>query len=143
VISLTDFFTAASRRHNDVILLPAIRIVSGNDFVPAGQCTGHRLKGPVRVQQLNCCVKKRQTFLHQPAASRQPKSPSCRLRYLGCHAASCLPHTHPYSVDELKRRLIDVWCGLEQSIFDEVIDQWRGRHRACVHAKGGHSEYSL
>ena len=38
-MSLTDFFDAASRRHNDVILLPAIRIVSGNDFVPAGQCT--------------------------------------------------------------------------------------------------------
>jgi len=28
-----------------------------------------------------------------------------------------------HSVDELKRRLIDVWCRLEQSIFDEVIDQ--------------------
>ena len=40
MLSLTDFFEAASRRHNDVILLPAIRRVSGNDFVPAGQCTG-------------------------------------------------------------------------------------------------------
>jgi len=27
--------------------------------------------------------------------------------------------------------------------FDEAIDQWRRRHRACVHAKGGHFEYSL
>jgi len=26
-----------------------------------------------------------------------------------------------HSVDELKRPLIDVWCGLEQSIFDEAI----------------------
>jgi len=39
MISLTDFFGAASRCHSDVILLPAIRRVSGNDFVPAGQCT--------------------------------------------------------------------------------------------------------
>jgi len=31
------------------------------------------------------------------------------------------------SVDELKRRLIDVSGALEQSIFDEVIDKWRGR----------------
>jgi len=31
------------------------------------------------------------------------------------------------SVDELKRRIIDVSGGLEQSIFDEVIDKWRGR----------------
>jgi len=36
MISLTDFFDAASRRHNDVILLPAISRVSGDDFVPAG-----------------------------------------------------------------------------------------------------------
>jgi len=48
-----------------------------------------------------------------------------------------------HSVDALKRRLINVWCGLEQSTFDETIDQWRGRHRACVHAKGGQFEYSL
>ena len=61
MISLTDFFGAAWRRHNDVILLPAIRRMSGNDFVfqqdsaPAHHTT--------HVQQLNCCVKKRQTFL--------------------------------------------------------------------------------
>jgi len=48
-----------------------------------------------------------------------------------------------HSADELKRRLIDVWCGLEQSIFDEAIDQWRRRHRACVRVKEGHFEYSL
>jgi len=41
VISLTDFFDAASRRHIYVILLPVIRRVSFNDLsVPAGQCTG-------------------------------------------------------------------------------------------------------
>ena len=41
-------------------------------------------------------------------------------------------HRQIYSVDALKRRLIDVWCGLELSIFYEAIDQWRGRHRACA-----------
>jgi len=48
-----------------------------------------------------------------------------------------------HGVDKLRRRLIDVWCGLEQSNIDEAIDQWRGRLRACVCAKGGHFEYSL
>ena len=24
----------------------------------------------------------------------------------------------------LKRQLIDVWCGLEQTIFDEATDEW-------------------
>jgi len=52
-------------------------------------------------------------------------------------------HRQIHSVDELKRRLIDVWCGLKQSIFDEAIDQWRGRHQSHVHAKAGHLEYSL
>ena len=40
MLSLTDFFGAASWHHNDVILLPAIYRVPGNHFVPAGQCTG-------------------------------------------------------------------------------------------------------
>jgi len=61
VISLTDFFNAGSRRHNDVILLPAIRRVSGNDFVfQQDSAPTHRA---AHMQQLNCCVKKRQTFL--------------------------------------------------------------------------------
>ena len=72
------------------------------------------------VQQLDCCVKKRQTLLRPPVASKQPISQSCELRDLG------------HSMDELKRRFIDVWCGLEQSIFDEAIDHWRGRHTACM-----------
>jgi len=33
-------------------------------------------------------------------------------------------HRQIHGVDELKRRLIDVSCGLEQSIFNEAIDQW-------------------
>jgi len=32
-------------------------------------------------------------------------------------------HRQIHSVDELKWRLIDVWCDLEQLIFDETIDQ--------------------
>jgi len=52
-------------------------------------------------------------------------------------------HRQIHSVDELKRRLINVLCGFEQSIFDETIDQWQGRHRTCVHAKRGHFKYRL
>ena len=33
-----------------------------------------------------------------------------------------VPYRQIHSVDELKRRLIDVWCGFEQSIIDEAID---------------------
>jgi len=68
VISLTDFFDAASRRHNDVILLLAIRRVSGNDFVfQQDSAPAHRA---AHVQQLNYCVMKRQTFM-RPACDLQ------------------------------------------------------------------------
>ena len=61
VISATDFFDVASRRHNDIILLPAIRRVSGNDFVfQQGSAPAQRAE---HVQQLSVGVKKRQTFL--------------------------------------------------------------------------------
>jgi len=52
--------------------------------------------------------------------------------------------TKIHTIDELKQRLIEVWCGLEQSTaFDMAIEQWRGRLRACVRAKRGHFEHSL
>ena len=52
MISLTDFFYTALLRHNDVILLPAIHGVSGNDFVPAGQCTGTPCRACATVELL-------------------------------------------------------------------------------------------
>ena len=93
VISLTDFLDAASRRHNDVILLPVIRKVSGNDCVSQqDSALAHRA---AHVQQLNCCVKKRQTFLcPKSMAFKHSISQSCGLRDLGCHSASCLPQTN-------------------------------------------------
>jgi len=55
----------------------------------------------------------------------------------------CVYQRQIHSVDELKRQIIDSWCGLEQSIFDEATDQWRGKIRACIRAKGGYFEYNL
>jgi len=118
VISITGFFDVASRRHNDVILLPAIRRVSGNDFV--FQKDSPLAHPAVHVAAVELLRKETPIFL----ASKQPRSKACVLRDLSCHAASCLPQTN-HSLDELKRWLIDVWCCPEQSIFDEAIDQWR------------------
>jgi len=38
-------------------------------------------------------------------------------------------------IAELKERLIDVWDGLQQSVVDEAIDEWRKRLPACVPVK--------
>jgi len=44
---------------------------------------------------------------------------------------------------ELRQLLLLVWRGLEQSLIDDVVDQWPTRMRACVRASGGHFEYIL
>jgi DDE superfamily endonuclease len=46
-------------------------------------------------------------------------------------------------VDELKLRLIEAWSGIQQSVIDHAICQWRVRLNACVKAKGKHFEHML
>jgi len=46
-------------------------------------------------------------------------------------------------VDELRERLISVWCELDQSVVKHAIDEWRRRLSACVHAEGRHFEHYL
>jgi len=58
-----------------------------------------------------------------------------------CRQSTDLKKIH--TINELKQRLIEVWCGLEQSTVDMAIVQWRKKLRACVRATGGHFEHSL
>ena len=44
--------------------------------------------------------------------------------------------TRIHDIDELRQRLIAVWCGLEQRTVDDAIDQWQRSLRACVNVKG-------
>jgi len=140
VIFLTDFFDAASRRHSDVILLPAIRRVSGNGFIPAGQCTGTPCRARATVELL-----RQETPNFLAPILWPPNSPDLNpVDYeIWAVMQHRVYHRQIHSEDELKRRIIDVWCGLEQSIFDEAIDQCQRPHLECVHAKGGHFEYTL
>ena len=42
-----------------------------------------------------------------------------------------------HNIDKLKQRLVHVWHGMvDQTIIDSAIDEWHGRLRACVQAKG-------
>ena len=47
------------------------------------------------------------------------------------------------NADDLKRRLIAAWSGIQQSVIDKAIDQWRVQLRACVKANGRHFEHLL
>ena len=51
--------------------------------------------------------------------------------------------TKVQNVNDLKRRLINVWADMQQSGIDDAIDQWRKRLHACVQARGGHFEHVL
>ena len=51
--------------------------------------------------------------------------------------------TKVQNVNDLKRRLINVWADMQQSVTDDVIDQWRKRLHACVRARGGQFEHTL
>ena len=114
--------------------------VSGNDFVPAGQCTGTPCHARASVELL-----RQETANFLASKLWPPNSPDLipvdyEIWAVMQHRVYC---RQIHSVDELKRQLIDVWCDLEQSIFDEIIDQWQGRFWACVLAKGGNFEYSV
>jgi len=118
MISLTDFFSADSRRHNDVMLLPAIRRVSGNDFV------FQQDSAPVQCATVELLCQEMPNFLAPNLWP--PNSPDLyRLEYeIWAVMQHCVYHRQIHSAYDLKRRLIDVWCGLEQSISDEAIDKW-------------------
>jgi len=113
-ILVTDFFEAASRCHNDVILLPATRRVSGNDFVPAGQCTSTLRRERATVELL--CPETPNFLAHN---LWPPDSPY--LSPVNYKIWAVMQHRvyrrQIHSVDKLKRRLIDVWCYLDQSFF--------------------------
>jgi len=76
VISLTDFFGAASLRHDDIPASFSVYLftVTAN-FV----CVGHTYRARQRQEMTN--------FLR----------PTYGLHW-GCHAVSCLPETKPYIV---------------------------------------------
>ena len=47
------------------------------------------------------------------------------------------------NADELKLRLIEAWLGIQQSVADQAIDEWRVHLNSCVKAKGKHIENML
>jgi len=52
-------------------------------------------------------------------------------------------HSIVKDVEELRERLISVWCELDHSVVNHAIDEWRLHLSACVDAEGGHFELYL
>jgi len=104
------------------------------------QCTGTLCAA--HVQQLNCCVKKHQTFLR----------PSCGLQTAKISVLWITRSVLSCSIVSITDKSIVQmnWNGgssmsgavLNSRLLTRLLttDQWRRRHRACVRAKGGHFE---
>ena len=47
------------------------------------------------------------------------------------------------NLDQLKKRLVNVWRSMKQCDIDDAINEWRRRLQACVRMRGGHFEHIL
>ena len=57
-------------------------------------------------------------------------------------AAACISEENKHR-GRVEAAPVDVWQGMQQSLLDNAIDEWRKRLRACIRAKGGHFEHML
>ena len=46
-------------------------------------------------------------------------------------------------MDELWKRLVATWAEFQQSVVDDVVDQWRKRLEACTRAEDGQFKHLL
>ena len=126
---------------NNVYRLPATRRISGNDFVPAGQCTDTPRRARATVER---CVKKPQAFLR----------PTCGLQTAQISVLWITRSGLSRGIVFTRDKFI-VWMNwnagssmsgavLNSQVLTRLLTSGdRERHQACVHAKGGHFEYSL
>jgi len=97
---------------------PAIYRASGSDFVPAGRCTVTPRGARVTVELL-----RQETPNFLAPYLWPPNSPDLSpVDYeIWAFMQHRVYHRQIHSVDELKRRIIDVWCGLEQSFLAKLL----------------------
>ena len=120
------------------IVLPAIKHVAGDTFMfQQDSAPAHR-----RAKRSNCWSAKPQIFSPR---LWPPNSPNLNLvdykLWGSCNSGSIRRGSRMLMNSRVKKRLVEIWIGLEQNILDTAINAWRNRLRACVREKGRHIEH--
>ena len=97
--------------------------------------TAHRHIGRV-IQSNSCRVKQLISFFQRYAPNSPDLNPIDYKIWGFMQQHVCEMQVH--NVDEFKRRLVDVWGGLPQSVVDAAVSEWRKRlHSAVVCSREG------
>jgi len=109
-------------------LLSVIRQISGEFFVfEQDSALAHRARNTISLLE-------RDTSAFISPDLWPPNSPD--LSTVDYKVWGVMQHiicqTKVKDLDDLKRRLIDPWAGIQQSFIDDDINQWRKRLCACV-----------
>ena len=81
----------------------------------------------VRVKLWRFCVEKHQTSFLQICGLQTVQFLIQLITRSGLSRSVVYTTGKFHTINELKQRLIEVWCGLEQSTVNMAIDQWRKR----------------
>jgi len=58
--------------------------------------------------------------------------------FISKYEAASLVEKKTQDVDDLRQNLINAWLGVDQSVIDDCINQWRRRLHVYIGATGGH-----
>ena len=108
-------------------LLPMMRDVSAEFFIfQQDSAPAHRARSTVRLLKLA-------TPASIPPNLWPPNSPDLNpVDYkIWSVVQQRLYQSWVHNVDELKQRLVHIWHGIDQTINDNAIDEWRCRLHAC------------
>jgi len=61
---------------------------------------------------------------------------------MGMHAGNGV-QSKVRDVEDLRKRIVQVWNDLDQRIIDWAVRKWCKRFRACVEVKGGQFQYRV